>query len=357
MDSVEVRSRFQARILESAMQAAELACMHLGDALGFYQELARHILTPPQLAKRTGTDVRYVREWLEQQAVAGYLEMEDADRPDRRRYRLPPALVPLLADRDSVDYMVPLASLGVAAAAPIAKTIEAFRTGAGVPYSAYGRSFVEGQAAQNRAMFMQLLGSTWLPGLPEVHARLQADPPARVADVGCGAAWSCIALAKAYPKVRVDGFDLDAASVRIARHNVAEARLQARVKVAKRDAADPAARGLYDLVLAFECIHDMSDPVGVLKAMRAMCKKDGSVLIMDERTGESPLHPGPMDRLFYAWSVLHCLPVGRDAEKSAATGTVMRAETLFGYAKKAGFRVMTVAPIENDFFRFYHLQP
>jgi 2-polyprenyl-3-methyl-5-hydroxy-6-metoxy-1,4-benzoquinol methylase len=351
------RAAFQARFLESAASAAEMACVHLGHSLGYYRALDKP-RTAAQLARATGTDARYAREWLEQQAKAGYLECDDKSAPaHRRKYRLDPELAPVLADGDSTDYLVPLASLCVAAQAPIVDVEQAYRSGAGVPYRKYGAAFVAGQAAQNRALFLDLLGKDWIPRLKDVHARLRKAPPARVADVGCGAAWSSIALAQAYPQALVDGFDLDARSVKAARANVAAAGLEGRVSVAVRDAADVEHKGRYDLVMAYECIHDLSDPVGVLRSMRSMCKPGGTVLVMDENTGASLAEPGPFDRIFYAWSVLHCLPVGRDAPKSAATGTVMRTETLQAYAKKAGFSKAEVAPIPNDFFRFYRLTP
>lgn len=351
------RSAFQARFLESAAGAAEMACVHLGHSLGYYRALDKP-RTAAQLARATRTDARYTREWLEQQTNAGYLECSDKAAPAQRRtYWLDPELAPVLADEDSTDFLVPLASLCVAAQAPMADVTQAYRTGAGVPYRKYGPAFVAGQAAQNRALFLNLLGKDWVPRLKTVHGRLRKTPAARVADIGCGAAWSSIALAQAYPKVLVDGFDLDARSVKVAKANVAAAGLTDRVSVAVRDAAAVEHKGRYDLVMAYECIHDLSDPVSVLRAMRTMCAPGGTVLIMDENTGPSFAEPGPFDRIFYAWSVLHCLPVGRDAPKSAATGTLMRTETLQAYAKKAGFRKAEVAPIPNEFFRFYLLTP
>lgn len=351
------RGAFQARFLESAAGAAEMACVHLGHSLGYYRALGKP-RTAAQLARATRTDARYAREWVEQQANAGYLECNDKTAPPRRRtYWLDPELASVLADEDSTDYLVPLASLCVAAQSPMEDLARAYRTGVGVAYRKYGAAFVAGQAAQNRALFLNLLGKDWIPRLKSVHTRLRKKPPARVADVGCGAAWSSIALAQAYPSVLVDGFDLDARSVKVAKANVAAAGMEGRVSVAVRDAADLEHKGRYDLVMAYECIHDLSDPVGVLRAMRAMCAPGGMVLIMDENTGASFAEPGPFDRIFYAWSVLHCLPVGRHAPKSAATGTMMRTETLQGYAMKAGFRKADVAPIPNDFFRFYLLTP
>src|SRR5262249_56668139 len=154
-----------------------------------------------------------------------------------------------------------------------------------------------------------LLGREWLPAIPDVHARLSADPPARVADVACGAGWSSIGIARAYPKVRVDGFDLDEASVTLARANVMEVGLADRVDIAVRDAGDPALAGRYDLVTIFEALHDMSQPVEVLRRVRGLLVEGGAVIVADERVAESFTAPGhSIERLLYGFSGFRCLP-------------------------------------------------
>jgi 2-polyprenyl-3-methyl-5-hydroxy-6-metoxy-1,4-benzoquinol methylase len=210
----------------------------------------------------------------------------------------------------------------------------------------------------NRVQFVNLLGSEWLPAVPDVHARLGQDPPARVADVACGAGWSSIALATAYPRVRVDGFDLDEYSIQLARQNLAGSGLEDRVEFEVRDAAHSTLSGAYDLVTVFEAIHDLPRPVEVLRTIRNLLVEGGTVIIADERTAETFTAPADeVERLLYGWSVLHCLPVGMSEQPSAATGTVMRAETLRAYAQEAGFSDVEILPIENDFWRFYRLRP
>jgi SAM-dependent methyltransferase len=129
----------------------------------------------------------------------------------------------VLVDRTSLNYMAGLARLAVGAVSPLPTLLAAYRTGAGVPYTDYGPDACHGIADMNRPMFANLLASEWFPAIPEVHPRLQADPPARVADVGCGTGWSSIALACAYPKPRIDGFDLDEASIAEATSNAQQA--------------------------------------------------------------------------------------------------------------------------------------
>jgi len=354
----EDRDEFANRLFGEVLSTFNIFSIHIGDQLGFYRQLASSRgLTPAELAANTSTQERYVREWLEYQAAACILAVEEDGNGDhQRRYSLSPGRAEVLTDRDSLNYMTPLAQLVVGAVQPMESLLQAYRSGGGVPFEEYGVHLREGQSSMNRSMFLQQLGQEWLPAVPDVHARLQSDPPARVADIGCGGGWSCIGLARSSPRVRVDGYDLDAASVEMAQANVKDEGLEDRVDVWLRDAGDPELRGRYDLVMAFECVHDMSDPVSVLRTMRGLAGDQGAVIIMDERTLEN-FQPctGSLEQFFYGFSILHCLPVGMVDQPSAGTGTVMRPSTLEQYARQAGFSRVEVLPIDNFFFRFYRL--
>jgi cyclopropane fatty-acyl-phospholipid synthase-like methyltransferase len=248
-----------------------------------------------------------------------------------------------------------LASITLGAIAPIHRVLDAFR-GGGVPYADYRKDLHEGQAGMNRNLFLYQLGPEYLAAISDLHARLSSDPPARIADFGCGHAWSSIGMARTYPGVEVDGFDLDDASVEAARTHVREFGLADRVQVELRDAGDPDLAGCYDLVTAFECIHDMADPVAALRTMRRLARDGGSVIVMDERVNEEfTPDAGPIEALTYGFSVLHCLPVGVVDQPSAGTGTVMRPGTLREYAREAGFARVEILPLENYFFTFYRL--
>jgi 2-polyprenyl-3-methyl-5-hydroxy-6-metoxy-1,4-benzoquinol methylase len=352
------RDAFLERLLHSTRGTFEVFSIYIGVRLGFYEGLAAGgSPTSTELASRTGTAERYVREWLEQQTVTGILEVDDEKAEAReRRFGLPAAYVEVLVDRDSLNYLAPLARLVAGAVRPLDSLLEAYRTGGGVPYADYGADLREGQAGINRAMFLKQLGSEWLPTMPDLHARLMGDPPARIADIGCGAGWSSIGMAKTYPKVLVDGFDLDDASVDLARDNAAAAGLADRVKFHVRDAESPELAGRYDLVTAFECLHDMSQPVSSLKAMRHLAGDGAAVLVVDERVGDAFTAAGnDVEWMMYGWSILHCLPVGKADTPSAETGTVLRPSTLRDYAERAGFRRVEVLLVENLFFRFYRL--
>ena len=353
------RDAFAERLFGAVLGAYELMTVHLGDRLGYYRGLAEHgPATSAELAAATGTDERYAREWLEQQAVAGILEVDDvgADAAERR-FGLPAAHAEVLSDRDSLAHVTPLARYGVAFAHVLPAVEEAFRNGGGVSWEAYGKLGREAQADANRPVFSNLLGAEWLPSIEDVNERLLADPPARVADVACGAGWSSIAIARAYPKVTVDGLDLDEASVELARANLAGTGVQDRVSFQHRDAGDPELAGAYQLVTVFEALHDMSRPVDVLRALRSLVAEDGAVLVMDERVADSFTAPGDeIERLMYTYSILCCLPVGLADSPSAGTGTVMRADTVRSYASESGFADVEVLPIEHDFFRVYRLR-
>jgi 2-polyprenyl-3-methyl-5-hydroxy-6-metoxy-1,4-benzoquinol methylase len=357
---VRDRDEFIDRLFHDAMGAFNIFAFFIGDRLGFYRELAAgNSLTAAELAERTGTHPRYVREWLEQQAAACVLEVENGvSNLDQPRFCLPPGRAEVLADRDSLNYAAPLAQLIAGAVSPLEQLLQAYRHGSGVPFGHYGVHLREGQASMNRPMFLKQLGEEWIPALPDVHARLQAAPPAYVADIGCGAGWSSIGIARSFPQVRVDGYDLDQASVDLAHQNIEESGLLDRVQVYYRDAKDAGKQGFYDLVMAFECLHDMSDPVGVLRTMRGLVNAQGAVLVMDERTQDA-FQPctDTWEQILYGFSILHCLPAGMTEQPSAATGTVMRADTLQRYAREAGFSRVEILPVDHFFFRFYRLYP
>ena len=360
IDFERQRDALVERMLRSTRGTFEIYTIYVGHMLGYYAALTgERGLTVSELAEQTGTHDRYVREWLEQQACVGILDVTgDEAGNGKRRFRLCPAHAEVLADPESLNYLAPLAQIVVGAAHPIGRVLEAYRQGTGVPYGDYGDDLRDGQAGMNRAMFLKSLGTDWLPAIPDLHARLKTDPGARIADFGCGLGWSSIGLAQTYPKVAVDGFDLDEPSVEAACENAREAGVADRVHFHVRDASDAELKGRYDLVTAFECIHDMADPVGALRTMLGLAGESGSVLVMDERVAETFAPRGSeVEQIFYGFSVLHCLPVGMSEQPSAGTGTVMRPETLKQYAIQAGFCDVEILPIDNYFFRFYRLRP
>jgi 2-polyprenyl-3-methyl-5-hydroxy-6-metoxy-1,4-benzoquinol methylase len=349
---VAARDAMVARLFTSTIGALELLHVYLGHRLGLYRKLADDgPQTSAELAMNAGISERYAREWLEEQAVAGILEVDP-----EHRFSLPAGHAEVLTDVDSTNFLAPL-PLGVVSVASIMpELMKAFRTGAGVPYEAYGPDMVSNIADGNRPGFLSLLGTQWFPAVPELDARLRAQPPARVADIGCGTGWSSIGIAKAYPKVMVHGLDIDASSIERARRNAVTEGVADRVQFELRDAADPGLAGTFDVVTAFETIHDMSNPVGALRAMRGLVREQGFIVVADEKVAEEFTAPGDeLERFMYGWSAVHCLPVGMVEPGSAATGTVMRPSLLRQYAREAGFQDVQVLPVNADFWRFYRL--
>jgi 2-polyprenyl-3-methyl-5-hydroxy-6-metoxy-1,4-benzoquinol methylase len=251
--------------------------------------------------------------------------------------------------------MAPMARSLVAVSRTTEPLLDAFRSGSGVGWEAFGQDMVEAQGDFNRPWLLSSFGKEHLPSIPDVHERL-ASGEARVADIACGVGWAAIALAQAYPAIRIDGFDLDEPAIVIARRNAETAGVADRVTFHVRDAGDPSLAGSYDLAVVVEAIHDMSRPVEVLRSVRRILKPDGVLIVADERTEDDFNAPASeIERIFYGYSVLCCLPSAMEDQPSAATGTVMRRSTFEAYAREAGFEQVAVLPIEHDLMRFYRL--
>jgi 2-polyprenyl-3-methyl-5-hydroxy-6-metoxy-1,4-benzoquinol methylase len=349
------------RLFETGLAALEALTISLGRELGLYDHLTPdHGVTATDLAQAAGIDARYAQEWLEQQAAAGLIDVT-APSPDagERRFGLSIAAQECLLRPESLASVGPLFDLlpAVNRVHP-ANLVEAFRTGGGIAYADYALHDAQGDF--NRPAYVNLLASDWLTQIPGLTARLQTSG-ARVAELGCGEGWAAISLATAFPELRVDGYDNDDASIAAARKHATEAGVgdRARFEVIDVTGDLPAeiSVGAYDLVMALEMIHDLARPVEALTTMRLLGKPDAVHLVMDEKVAEIFEAPteNPIERLLYAASVLHCLPVGRADTPSVATGTVMRTATFQAYADRAGFTATHILGIEHDLFRFYHL--
>jgi 2-polyprenyl-3-methyl-5-hydroxy-6-metoxy-1,4-benzoquinol methylase len=351
---------FAQRLFETGLAAFEAVTVSLGRQLGLYEHLTGEDgATPGDLAVAAGIHPRYAREWLEQQASAGLVALHtDSDDPDERRFVLPVAAQECLLNPESLASVGPMFDFLAPVGRILSDLVTAYRTGGGVPYAAYGIHDAQGDF--NRPAFVNLLASEWLPAVPGAAERLAARG-ARVAEIGSGEGWAAISIARAFPDAEVDGFDNDEASVAAARKNAAMAGVTDRVRFevvdVTQDLPDRVAAGTYDIVLAFEMIHDLARPREALAAMRHLGRPDAVCLVVDEKVAETfeAATENPVERMFYASSVLHCLPVGMAESPSAGTGTVMRPTTLRGYATDAGFTTVDVLPIEHDLFRFYRL--
>jgi len=350
------------RVFGDLAGALELLTVYLGERLGLYQALeAGGPATSAELAARTGTVERYIREWLEHHAASGLLEVDDAAAgPLARRYSLPAGHVPVLADPGDVRYQGFSGVELVRAARWMPAVAEAMR-GGGAP--APQPWAPEGRPEFNRAVYLNLLAKQWLPAIADVDLRLRGEPPARVADLACGTGWSSIAMAQDYPLISVDGFDLDADAVQAARRNAEQAGLADRVTFTVADASGLGVSGLgvsgrYDLVTILEGLHDMSRPVDALRVARGLLREPGCVIVADELVEDVFTAPASaQEHYHYAWSVVACLPAAMGDPDTAATGAVMRPATLRGYAAQAGFRDTEILPVQAGTLRLYRLTP
>jgi 2-polyprenyl-3-methyl-5-hydroxy-6-metoxy-1,4-benzoquinol methylase len=346
---------FADRLNRAALGAFETMSVYLGDRLGWYRSLAAEgPATARELAHRTGTDERYAREWLEHQATSGILTVDrESEHADHRRYALPPTHAEVLTDEHSLHYLAPLARM--IGAVRVADLVEVYRSGGGLTWNDLGDDAREAQAAINRPWFEERLGEA-LAGVPDLDRQL-ARPGARFADVACGFGWSSIALAKAYPEAAVDGYDVDAPSITAARRNAAEAGVADRVRFHHVHAEDLGERDEFDAAFVFEALHDLPFPVAVLRAIRSALKPGAPLIVMDEAVADTFTPDGDdTERIMYGYSLFLCLPDSRTADRSAATGTVMRQSTLEHYAREAGFTTVEILPISGfAAFRFSRL--
>jgi SAM-dependent methyltransferase len=348
------RERFGRRLMDATNGAFDVATAYLGIRLGLYRSLADlGPATAAELAARTGTNVRLVREWLEQQAATEVLEASHV--PGGWRFGLPPDHAAVLLDPEALDGFGGTILAQIASFAVVPRLVDAFKTGMGIPFADYGADMIEGQAASTRPIYETEL-PTWLAAIPDPDGRLTSGS-ARILDVGCGLGWSSIAIARALGGAHVDGVDLDPASIEAARSLAAAHGLTDRVSFEVRDAASLAGAG-YDLATMFEMLHDLAHPVAVLRAAHLALAPGGLALVADEITGEEFNGPAnETDRRHYGWSVLHCLPASMTEPDSAATGTVIRSSTVRAYAEAAGFSSVEILPVESVAFRLYLLRP
>lgn len=354
--TASTRDEFAGRVFSSVLGALDTWAIFVGDKLGLYEALASNgSLKVGELAAHCGVSERYAHEWLEHQVTGEILEVDDPKKSAHERlYSLPSSHAEVLTDKDNLAYLTPLVRLIVAGGTKMPSLLEAYRTGGGVSWAEFGEDMRTGQAEMNRPWFIKELGNTWLPIVPDLHDKLGAG--AIVADIGCGEGWSAIGIAEAYPNTTVHGYDVDVPSMDAARRHADAAGVHDRTEFLAVDAADAEKDQQYDVVTAFECIHDLPDPVGVLRSMREMVKEDGFVLVMDEAVADAfgDSHDD-VERLMYGFSMFVCLPDGMSHQPSVGTGTVMRQSTLEDYADQAGFSGVEVLPIENDLWRFYRL--
>jgi len=296
-------NEFMGKAVGDVGAAISAALVLIGDELGLYKAMAAAgPLTPADLAKRTETTERYVREWLANQAAGGYVSYD----PKSGTYTLPPEQAMALADEASPAFL-PGAFQVIAAAMRVEPRIaQAFRTGAGLDWGDQDPILFQGTERFFRSGYLGNLVTSWIPALDGVEAKLRAG--GRVADVGCGHGASTIQMARAYPASRFVGIDSHAASIETARKRARDAGVGDRVAFEVGTAQSFTATG-FDLVACFDCLHDMADPVGAAQHIRRALAKDGTWMIVEPyATDRVETNLNPVGRVFYAASTVFCVP-------------------------------------------------
>jgi SAM-dependent methyltransferase len=306
---------FMGRFVGDLGAALSAALVVIGDRLGLYQAMADgEPVRPDQLAERTGTDARYVREWLSNQAASGYVGYD----PGRDEFFLTPEQVFALAQEDSPAFVPGAFQVATAAIKDEEKIERAFVGRHGVGWHEHHHDLFSGTERFFRPGYAANLTSSWIPALEGVEAKLEAG--ARVADVGCGHGASTVLMAEAYPRSTFAGFDYHAPSIDHARAAAAEAGLGDRARFEVASAKEYPGEG-YDLVCMFDCLHDMGDPAGAAAHVLSTVAPDGTWLIVEPYAGDRlEDNLNPVGRVFYAASTLICTPASRDQEVGLALG-------------------------------------
>jgi SAM-dependent methyltransferase len=306
---------FVGKALTEMGAGMNVALVVIGDKLGLYKAMAgAGGLTSAELAKRTGTNERYVREWLNAQAAGGYVTYD----PAKKTYTLPPEQASCLADESSPTFLPGAFQVIAAVVKDEPKIADAFRTGKGVGWHEHDPGLFEGTERFFRPNYATHLTADWIPALDGVDAKLKRG--ARVADVGCGHGASTILLAQAYPASTFIGFDYHEPSISWARKAASRAGVADRVHF--EVAASKSYPGTdFDLVAFFDCLHDMGDPVGAARHVRGSLAKDGTWMIVEPFAHDHvEKNLNPVGRMFYSASTLVCTPASLAQEVGLALG-------------------------------------
>jgi len=307
--------QFVFRAVDEVGATLNAALVVMGDKLGLYRALAgAGGLSPAELAERTGTAERYVREWLNAQAAGGYVAYD----PDGGRYTLPPEQAVALTESDSPAYLPGFFQIALGSVIDSPKIVDRARNGEGLGWHQHVHDVHEGCERFFRPGYNAHLRSDWLPALEGVVEKLERG--ASVADVGCGHGASTILMAKAFPASTFLGFDYHESSIQTARQRAEEAGVADRVRFEIEPAAAYSGTG-YDLVTMFDCLHDMGDPVGAAGHVRSTLRPDATWMIVEPKAGDRvEENLNPVGRAFYAFSTLLCTPASLSQEVGLALG-------------------------------------
>src|SRR5690349_2447921 len=303
----------------------------IGEKLGLYKALAEGPLNSSELAQKTQTDERYVREWLASQAAGGYITYDEKT----RKFGLSEEQAFTLANEDSPAYFPGAFQLALGSLAAVPRIAESFRSGAGMGWHEHDDEVFHGCEKFFRPSYAANLVSSWIPSLEGVKAKLEAG--ARVADVGCGKGASTVLMAKAFPKSEFFGFDYHEKSIEGARAAAAREGLEVRANFGVAKAKGFPGKD-YDLVTVFDCLHDMGDPVGAATHVRQSLAKDGTWMIVEPYAKDDLKdNLNPVGRVYYSFSTLLCTPCSRSQEVGLCLGAQAGEHKIREVVKAAGF--------------------
>ncbi len=322
----------------------------IGEKLGLYKALAGNPMTSAQLAARTKTDERYVREWLASQAAGGYVTYDDKT----GKFSLNAEQELTMAAEDSPAYLPGAFELALGSLAAVPRITESFRTGNGMGWGEHADGVFHGCEKFFRPGYAANLVSAWIPALHDVQAKLEAG--ARVADVGCGKGASTILLAQAFPKSHFFGFDYHEKSIEAARESARRNGVADRVTFAVTKAKEFPGKD-YDLVAVFDCLHDMGDPAGAAAHVRKSLAQDGTWMIVEPFANDQLKdNLNPLGRVYYSFSTLLCTPCSRSQEVGLCLGAQAGEKRIREVVTSAGFNRFRRAA-ETPFNIVYEARP
>jgi SAM-dependent methyltransferase len=347
MDKLNVLVRQFVGDLGAAVHAGMVV---IGENLGLYKALAEGPLDSAELAAKTKTEERYVREWLGSQAAGGYITYNEK----ARKFSLSEVQAFTLANEDSPAYLPGAFELALGSLAAVPRITEAFRTGAGMGWHEHVDGVFHGCEKFFRPGYAANLVTSWIPSLQGVKEKLEAG--AQVADVGCGKGASTLLMAKAFPKSRFFGFDYHDKSIEAARESAKRNGVADRVRFEVTKAKEFPGKD-YDFVTVFDCLHDMGDPIGAAAHVRQSLAKDGTWMIVEPFANDQLKdNLNPVGRVYYSFSTLLCTPCSRSQEVALCLGAQAGESRIREVVTSAGFKRFRRAT-ETPFNIVYEARP
>jgi SAM-dependent methyltransferase len=341
---------FIGRFVTDLGAAVHAGMVVIGEKLGLYKALAEGPMSSAELASKTQTDERYLREWLASQAAGGYVNYDDST----GKFSLSAEQAFALANEDSPAYLPGAFELALGSLAAVPRIVDSFRTGAGMGWHEHAEGVFHGCEKFFRPGYAANLVSTWIPALQDVKEKLEAG--ARVADVGCGLGASTLLMAKAFPRSRFFGFDSHDKSIEAARESAQREGIGERISFEVSKAKEFPGKD-YDFVAVFDCLHDMGDPTGAAAHVRQSLAKSGTWMIVEPFANDQLKdNLNAVGRVYYSFSTLLCTPCSRSQEVGLCLGAQAGETRIREVVTAAGFTRFRRAT-ETPFNIVYEARP